>query len=273
MDLLYTEVKRLQTGHADKLELRNQLAENQRMLTESQKQVVELVKLVRESVVAMPPGVAIQGDYAQVDNSKNVTINQTINVFGREKVDHISQSQIYSLLMKTQGLAIPDAAVQSVLEAALLIYSDPAHPENITCYLPNKKTNEALVHGDQGWNIQPVDLVLTPMMQNSIDVLFTKQPFGSEEGLPEDPNISACGIVLKGLMELEKEPTQKRRLAGKEGQLRAVLIRNKDELKRTLNTLPLAGSQHNLEPAVHKTAGIAHCNTDGEVQEVVNTIM
>ncbi len=24
----------------------------------------------------------------------------------------------------------------------MLVYSDPDHPENLTCYLPNKKTNE-----------------------------------------------------------------------------------------------------------------------------------
>lgn len=255
MDLLYEHTKQQQTPTEEIAELKGEVA----ILTGL---VGRLLIQGAAPIQAQQPGgsaVAILGDNAQVDNSKNirnsVTINhQTINVFGREQMGHISQARVYSLLMKTQGLALTDAAAQAVLEAALLIYSDPDHPENITCYLPNKKTNEALVHGDHGWNIQPVDLVLTPMMQKSIDVLFTKQPFGAEEGLPEEPNISACGIVLKGLSEFEKDPTQKRRMAGKEGQLRAVLIRNKDELKRALNTLPLSGSQHNREPPAARQA-------------------
>ena len=30
--------------------------------------------------------------------------------------------------------------------AATMVYSDPAHPENLMCYLPNKKQDSALVH-------------------------------------------------------------------------------------------------------------------------------
>ena len=37
-------------------------------------------------------------------------------------------------------------ALTAMLKAATMVYSDPAHPENLMCYLPNKKQDSALVH-------------------------------------------------------------------------------------------------------------------------------
>lgn len=167
-------------------------------------------------------------------NQNNIAI---INVFGQERLDHITQSQIHQILTGVRAYSLFDAAIQAVLQAAMLAYSDPEHPENLTCYLPNKKTKDALVHGGTGWEIQPVQLVLPPMMQKSIDLLFHRQPL---EGLERD-ELEACGKTLKELETCEQDPLKARQLAGPDGALRAVLIRNKDQLARILAKLPVAG--------------------------------
>jgi hypothetical protein len=182
---------------------------------------------------ALTGGVAIQGDNNTINQIHN---NIQINVFGQERVDHIGARQIYELLLNARNATEP--AVQALLETALVIFSDPEHPENLTCYLPNKKTQDALIHGKTGWQIQPVELVLDPMMKRSFDVIFQKQPFGGEEGLPENPDIKGCGEVLKQLMRLEEDAHQSKRASGPNGPLRSVLVRNKDELSRALGGAP-----------------------------------
>jgi hypothetical protein len=172
------------------------------------------------SATATSGGTAIQGDHAQVDNSKNITIN----VFGKEGVDHITPERVKALLDESlQAPAIPTAADTAVLETALLVYSDPDHPENLTCYMPNKKFEGVLVHATKGWEVLPADLVLPPMAQKSIDLLFRKQP-AEREYAP----------LLKELQQHEA-----RFAAGRN--LRPLLERNKGLLGQVLEGLPQAG--------------------------------
>ena len=164
--------------------------------------------------------VAIQAsDHAQVDNSKKI-IN--INVFGQEKLDHITAERIKTILDECLQRALPTAVSEAVLKTAMLVYSDPDRPENLTAYLPNKKLNAALVHTLAGWEVRPTQLVLPPMALKSIDTLFGNQPH-EEDYAP----------LLKELQQNEA-----RFAAGEE--LRPLLIRNKDLLTRVLATLPVA---------------------------------
>ena len=162
-----------------------------------------------------------QGDHctALVDNKKI-----TINVFGKEGVDHITPERVKALLDESmQAPAIPVAADTAVLETAMLVYSDPEHPENLTCYMPNKKFEGVLVHSAGGWTVKPADLVLPPMAQKSIDLLFRKQP-------PE----REYAPLLK---ELQKN--EARFAAGRS--LRPLLERNKGLLGQALEELPQLG--------------------------------
>jgi hypothetical protein len=173
--------------------------------------------------------VGFQGDHNEVNNSKN-TIN--INVFGKEGLDHITAERVKAILDESisrfpSAPALPAAASAAVLKTAMLAYSDPEHPENLTCYLPNKKTNDALVHGEEGWEVQPTTLVLPPMAQKSVDALFDNQPFEEAE-------------TYEGLM-LELRDNEERYTAG--GELRPILVRNKDLLARALESLPVAGGE------------------------------
>ncbi len=164
--------------------------------------------------------IAFQGDHAQVDNSKKIVIN----VFGQEKLDHVTAERIKTILDEClQRPALPTAVDEAILKTAMLVYSDPDHPENLTAYLPNKKTKDALVHTEAGWEVQPTQLVLPPMALKSIDTIFGKQPHEGEY-VP----------LLKELQQNEA-----RFAAGED--LRPILVRNKDLLARALETLPLVG--------------------------------
>jgi hypothetical protein len=157
-----------------------------------------------------------------VDNSKNITIN----VFGQEGVDHATMKRIKAILDKSLEIAaLPEAARAAVLQTAQLIYSDPAHPENFTCFLPNKKTNDALVHGSSGWEVQPVSLVLPPMTKKSVDTLFDRQPYDNAE---------VYGGLMKELAEAEAKHADI-------GDMRTLLVRNKAALAVALGATPRVG--------------------------------
>ena len=195
--------------------------------------MVEAQSAIMKQLVAQGGGghnqnageVAIAGDANQVDNRKIVNIN----VFGKEGLDHVTIARIKAILDESLARpALPEAASAAVLKTAMLVYSDPGHPENLTCYLPNKKTNDVLVHasrnGTTAWEVQPASLVLPPMAQKSVDTLFDRQPY-------EDAD--EYGPLMKELAENEA-----RYVAGHE--LRPVLVRNKDLLARALESLPVA---------------------------------
>ncbi len=170
--------------------------------------------------------VGVQGDHAQVDNSKKI-IN--INVFGQEKLDHVTAERIKTILDEClQRPALPAAVGEAVLKTAMLVYSDPDRPENLTAYLPNKKTKDALVHTKAGWEVQPTRLVLPPMALKSIDTIFGRQPHEDE-----------YAPLLKELQQNEA-----RFAAGED--LHPILVRNKDLLMRALATLPVAKSLRDL---------------------------
>ena len=210
--------------------LRKQQTEIAELKTLVEQQSVLLQQLVAQNggnTGAQAGEVAVQGDQNVVDNRKVV-----INVFGREGVGHVTAERVRAILDECLRVpALPVAANTAVLQTAMLVYSDPERPENLTCYLPNKKTNDALVHmsredGTTGWEVQPTTLILPPMAHKSVDALFDHQPFeDAEEYAP----------LMRELANNEARYT-----AGTE--LRPVLVRNKELLARVLQGLPLAGN-------------------------------
>jgi hypothetical protein len=211
--------------------LQKQLAEQKNEIALLKDQNAEILALLRQqrsegtTASSSGEGAAVtqngNNNVALVDNKK---ISITINVFGKEGVDHITPERIKALLDESlQAPAIPTAADIAVLETAMLVYSDPDHPENMTCYMPNKKFEGVLVHATKGWEVLPADLVLPPMAQKSIDLLFRKQP--AEREYYE---------VLKELQQNEG-----RFAAGKS--LRPLLERNKGLLDQALEALPQLG--------------------------------
>jgi len=205
--------------------LYDHIAAQQRVNEQQQAKIEELSNLVKTMMAGGAPTSVVAGDGAIVsnvvanqiqtqNNIRNHVTNEVrqenhihVNIFGQERAgtaDHITAPQIYRLLMNAKGSA--DPGIQALLDTALVVFSDPEKPENITCYLPNKKTSDALVHEQSGWQIKPIETVLSPMVQRSLDVLFRKQPYGHEPGLPDQPDIVSCGEVLKQAAALEADP-------------------------------------------------------------------
>ena len=217
MERLYAHTLQKQV---DRLE-----AQNAKMEAKMESQHAEILELLRRqnpatSSTLQAGELAFQGDHAQVDNSKKIVIN----VFGQEKLDHVTAERIKTILDEClQRPALPAAVGEAVLKTAMVVYSDPDRPENLTAYLPNKKTKDALVHTKDGWEVQPTQLVLPPMALKSIDAIFGKQPHEDE-----------YAPLLKELQENEA-----RFAAGED--LHPILVRNKDLLARALATLPVAG--------------------------------
>ena len=224
MEVLYEHTLRKQQAQIAKLEEQN--AEMMGMM----RQLVEREGAGAGAVVQAPTGtqageVAVQGNGNQVDNRKTTVV---INIFGSEDLAHIQAPEIKAILDSSLRAGAPETkASTAILQTALLAYSDPDHPENLTCYLPNKKTDDALVHGNAGWEVRPCPLVLAPMAQQSLDQLFDKQPFESAE-------------TYESLMA-ELRDNEERYATGEA--LRPVLVRNKDLLARALESLPVAGTE------------------------------
>ena len=216
------------------------IRQQQAQIDRQQAQIDELTALVAKPTNS---GVVISAnDHGQVNVDARVQQQVVVNVFGAEGVEHITVDAIRHILQEAVSASETPArmAEAALLKTALLVYSDPEHPENLTCYLPNQRGDSALVHvpradGTTGWEVQPVPVVLPKMGKKSVDALFDNQPFEDAE---------AYGPLLRELLENES------RYVGGEKTLRPVLVRNKDLLQRVLETLPMAGKADNVSDTV-----------------------
>ena len=201
-------------------------------------------------IEAIPPATVVQTAHItnNIDRSVGKTINTaniTINVFERENLDRVTRQQVWDLLrgLGPVGDNVKAIAEKAIIQAAMLVFSDPERPENITCYLPNKKGDDALVHGEKGWEVQPVSLVISPMAAQSIELLFKHQPgMGDKfEARPKedvDWVMTTCGDIMRYIAKNEGDLTNE----PPRGEFRGILIRNKDLLQQVLAKLPVAGN-------------------------------
>jgi hypothetical protein len=157
----------------------------------------------------------------------NAPLVQTIviNSFGREDTAHIGPSQIKALLddvLKTttdprQG------ACQALQRAAIMLYSDPEYPANLTCYTPNKKEGGVRVKNESGvWELRPYAAVNPPLVTKTTSLLFANQPFD---------NADRYTNIMKALRDDEKIYVK-----GKE--MQEVFVRNKEILRAVYGGLP-----------------------------------
>ena len=178
-----------------------------------------------------------------VDKSVNNTVNVNISIFGQERLDRITKPQVFDILrgLGPVGENVKTIAEKAIIQAAMLIFSDPAHPEDITCYLPNKKGEDALVHGEGGWEVQPVGLVISPMAAQSIETLFRLQPAPDQDTPEKDVKwiMDECGNIMRYIQKHEGDLTNE----PPRGEMRGVLIRNKELLQQVLKKLPMAGQK------------------------------
>lgn len=169
--------------------------------------------------------------------------NLTINIFGSEDVSYLGQSEIRAILDKALRLSPKDpmkAAKHALTEIGYSVYSNPEHPENITCYVPNKKHEHVLVHTGARWELRSSSEVTPEMYARSMNIMFVKQPF-------EDSDRYAP-LMLEA-RDREHDP----KFAGELHRgYRALLVENKSKLRKAEDAQPpdeddLASVLRNLE--------------------------
>lgn len=234
MEVLYEHTLRRQAADIDALK-----AQNREILGLVRRLAAAPGGAIRQAGGGDQDNIAVQGEGNRVDSRKTIINSYSVtvlNAFGRERTGHLCAENIRTVLREATRAADPPTA--AILQTAMLVYSDPDHPENLTCYLPNKKKDEALVRtsrpdGTTGWEVRPTSLVLPPMARRSVDTLFDNQPY---------EHADECGPLLKELADNEH------RYASGAG-LRPILVRNRELLARVLATLPVAGGEPPALPA------------------------
>jgi hypothetical protein len=203
-----------------------------------------VAKVIQSGIVTNVGAGSTFNSVANIDASVGKTINNvTVNIFGQEKLGRITGPQILDLFrgLGPAGENVKAIAEKAIIQAAMLIFSDPAHPEDITCYLPNKKGDSALVHCGSGWEVQPIGLVISPMAAQSIEVLFKHQP-APDQHTPENDvkwMMEECGNIMRYIQKHEGDMTNE----PPRGEMRGILVRNKEILQQVLDKLPMAGMQ------------------------------
>ena len=166
----------------------------------------------------------------QVCNVTNMDVNKSItfNTFGKESLAHANSDRIRVILDESlrDTSSIQAAALMAVTKTAMLIYSDPDHPENLTCYMPNKKTNDVLAHTERGWEIFPASVVINQIGQKTIDHIFDRQPH---------ENANHYTLIMKELQQNEQAYII-------DSIFRPVLIRNRCLLEVSADVLPKSGT-------------------------------
>ena len=163
-------------------------------------------------------------------NVTNMDVNKSItfNTFGKESLAHANSDRIRVILDESlrDTSSIQAAALMAVTKTAMLIYSDPDHPENLTCYMPNKKTNDVLAHTERGWEIFPASVVINQIGQKTIDHIFDRQPH---------ENANHYTLIMKELQQNEQAYII-------DSIFRPVLIRNRCLLEVKTDVLPKSGT-------------------------------
>lgn len=99
------------------------IAEKDRQLAEKD----EEIKYLREQLAQSLKTPRVLNDNRTTNNNQRYTVNQSVNVFGRESIDHISDEMLQRLLQE------PSTAV------AKLVRLKHSVPENQNVRVPNKR--------------------------------------------------------------------------------------------------------------------------------------
>jgi 23S rRNA pseudoU1915 N3-methylase RlmH len=111
------------------------------------------------------------GNQNNIQNQQNVNI--TVNSFGSENIDHITD-QIICKLIKTA----PFTCVPQLIEK---IHFDPEHPENHNIKITNKKLNYAEIVKNNKWVTANKKKVIDDVIQKSYDILDEKYNDNKED--------------------------------------------------------------------------------------------
>ena len=210
--------------------------------------------LTATHVQCAAPSVLINGDNARV---LQVIVDQPAappkpSNFGREDISHLQRKDVLKIFSAVAPSAeaqiiyqqargeldtpagdthVRGLCDQLVTHAAMLIYSDPQHAHNITCYLPRQHDKAAMTRDDDEWVLSPVNIVFPPMVRRAISLLFDQQPIAGVDFTSSGPGGSARSTAYGTLLTyLSKHEADLSLDAGRT--MRPILTRNADLLQK-----------------------------------------
>jgi len=184
----------------------------------------------------------------------NIINNQVINInlFGEEDtkllnaltlrkiVDSVRRE--YPMMMIADGERVPfdhmdviKGSLHVLMESAMIIYSNPEHPENITCYIPNKINDMAMVHAENGWELISQDLVLPKMANVTLSAILDSQPTIYEDGCRDLIGVNDYEPAMKAVRDVVNNFNKTGSMTG----FKKILVKNRELLDQILGTLPV----------------------------------
>jgi len=153
----------------------------------------------------------------QMTQNVAVFIQSRLNPFGKEDTSHLTPQVWGEILDELVRVGAPNGA-RVITRTVRQIYSDPAHPENMTCYLSKEDQGAVRVWVGTHWELLPLDEVHPHMVTRACVELSTKQDVAS-------PRLAARGGHLVAAFEYEK------RALATPALVRPVLARNRELLQ------------------------------------------
>jgi hypothetical protein len=129
----------------------------------------------------------VQADTINVQINNHVHPSHSfIHNFGEEDTRHLKD--VLGAILDAMPHGTPGKAV--IASAVRAVYSDPAHPQNMTVHIPNKRDNVPHIRTPTGWEPRTEAELYPRMVDRACDELQQKQDF-------------ELGITPEGLRQLE----------------------------------------------------------------------
>jgi hypothetical protein len=137
------------------------------------------------------------GAIANIDNSTNITLNLSVNVFGKEDASFITEKTTEEL-RELLGGSFRGAASNLLLAYQIALRCDEAHPENHSIILNDPAMKKSQVHLDTGWKETDLSTALWSIMSSDamtlskdLDPELTAAPYESiGSGRPESGELA-----------------------------------------------------------------------------------
>jgi hypothetical protein len=137
------------------------------------------------------------GATANIDNSTNITLNLSVNVFGKEDASFITEKTTDEL-RELLGGSFRGAASNLLLAYQIALRCDEAHPENHSIILNDPAMKKSQVHLGTGWTETDLSTALWSIMSSDamtlskdLDPELTAAPYESiGAGRPESGELA-----------------------------------------------------------------------------------
>ena len=135
--------------------------ENSITIKEYDKEIGKMKKQIENLFINMS---TITNNNNTITNSNNVNMQQniTINSYGKENLEYLTQDYLTSLLK------IPYRSIPNLVKK---IHFNPNHPENCNIKIPNRKEKFAKVYNSGSWEFKNKKEVIESIVDNSYNII------------------------------------------------------------------------------------------------------